>query len=219
MKSIKKNRDDQIEEIIDNQNHILEAVRNLNERLEVIEGRVDDDKINDLKEIIEFKAMIDEELVKNSDDIALMNKMKQENNDSLKLLKSKIDILDKEIEKRGTEPNNSSEVNRKHIEKKENNNTVCKYYNRGYCKHKSWCWNFHAEDVCKIYLQDGKCFEKNCLSRHPNQCRYFKSGCKRANDCAYLHKKEMQSGNDDGLIDNETLVEINVQENNDNKLG
>ena len=78
MKSIKKNRDDQIEEIIDNQNHILEAVRNLNAQLQAIEGKVDDDKMNDLKEIMETQAMIDEVLVNNSEDIALLNKMKQE---------------------------------------------------------------------------------------------------------------------------------------------
>ena len=186
---IKKNTENQIEEILENQNHILEAVRNLNERLEAIERKVDDDKMNDLKDILESQAMIDEVLVKSSDDIALMKKMKQENRDALTLLELKIDILDKEIEKRGTEPNNSNEVNEKHIKKKEKDKTVRKYYNRGYCKHKRWCWNIHAKDVCKIYLKDGKCFEKDCLSKHPNQWRYFKWGCKRDKDCGYLHKK------------------------------
>ena len=173
--------------------------------MEAIERKVDDDKINDLNDIIESQAMIDEVLVKNLDDIALMKKMKEENSDALKLLELKFEILDKEIVKRGTEPNNSNEVNEKHIKKKENDKTVRKYYNRGYCKHKSWCWNFHAEDVCKIYLQDGKCFEKNCISKVDV-------------NCAYLHKKEMQSGNDDDEcpIEYDTLIEIYVQENNDN---
>ena len=51
MKSAKKIRKYQIEEILEKQNFILEAVRNLNERLEAIAKKVDDEKMNDLKDI------------------------------------------------------------------------------------------------------------------------------------------------------------------------
>ena len=86
-----------------NQNYILEAVRNLNERLEAIEKRVDDERM----------------LVKTSDDVALMKKQKEENNHAIKLLESKIEILNKEIQKKGMEPNNSNKGNAKHTEMKE----------------------------------------------------------------------------------------------------
>ena len=57
-----KNKKDQIEELLENQNFILDAVKNLNERLEAIESSSD----------------IDGVIVKNnSDDIALMKKIKK----------------------------------------------------------------------------------------------------------------------------------------------
>ena len=81
-----------------NQDIILEAVKNLNERVEVIENKVDDDKLNDLKDIIESQAVIDEVVVKTSDDIARMQKVKDENSRAINLLESKIETLDKEIQ-------------------------------------------------------------------------------------------------------------------------
>ena len=94
----KKNIDDLIEELLTNQDIILEAVKNLNERVEVIENKVDDDKLNDLKDIIESQAVIDEVVVKTSDDIALMQKVKDENSKAINLLELKIETLDKEIQ-------------------------------------------------------------------------------------------------------------------------
>ena len=43
----KKFRKDQIEEILENQNYILDAVKNLDERLKAIEENIDDDRIKD----------------------------------------------------------------------------------------------------------------------------------------------------------------------------
>ena len=83
-----KNKKDQIEELLENQNFILDAVKNLNERLEAIEKKMDDESINDMKDILESQALIDEVIVKKSDDIALMKKIKWENKDAIKSLES-----------------------------------------------------------------------------------------------------------------------------------
>ena len=63
-----------MDEILLNQNYILDAVQNLNLRLESLEEKIDDDKIKDLTEILEGQSMMDELVVKNSDDIVLLVK-------------------------------------------------------------------------------------------------------------------------------------------------
>ena len=65
---------EQMDEILLNQNYILDAVQNLNLRLESLEEKIDDDKIKDLTEILEGQSMMDELVVKNSDDIVLLVK-------------------------------------------------------------------------------------------------------------------------------------------------
>ena len=72
---------DQVEELMRNQTFILEAVQNLNERLEIIEKNYDVEKMNEIQEILDSQAVIDEVIVKNSDDIANMKKSKEENGD------------------------------------------------------------------------------------------------------------------------------------------
>ena len=58
--------------------------------MEAIEKKIDDEKMDDLKDIRESQGIIDEVLVKTSDDVALMKKQKEENNHAIKLLESKI---------------------------------------------------------------------------------------------------------------------------------
>ena len=64
----------------------------------------------------------------------------------------------------------------------------CKFFNSGYCKYKLECKFSHPKEVCKVYLEEGKCNQKQCKNRHPKVCKWLKreSGCKRA-DCDYLH--------------------------------
>ena len=109
-----KNVNEILEELLTNQDIILEAVKNLNERIEVIENKVDDDKLSDLKDIIETQAVIDEVVVKSSDDIALMQKVKNENSRAIRMLESKIETLDKEIQKKLKElPQNEEKLIKK----------------------------------------------------------------------------------------------------------
>ena len=55
---------DQIEELLENQNFVVDAVKNLNERLGAIEKKMDDESINDMKDILEGQAVIDKVIVK-----------------------------------------------------------------------------------------------------------------------------------------------------------
>ena len=65
MKNIKA----QNKELAENQEHILVAIKNLNERLEANEGKTDDGNHENLKDILNSQTLIDEIVVKNSDDI------------------------------------------------------------------------------------------------------------------------------------------------------
>ena len=86
----------QVEEISKNQNHILKAIKYLDEKIkEVIDNGKNTDEI---KNIIESQDRIDGIIVKNSDDILAMEKTKAENADAIKVLESKIDMINHEIE-------------------------------------------------------------------------------------------------------------------------
>ena len=96
--------------------------------------------------------------------------MKQENDDAIKDLVSKIEILDRELEVRTEELKKQNDA--VHLKQREASQIVCKHFNRGYCKRKSFCWYFHPSDTCKIFLKDGKCEVQDCFSRHPKLCKY-----------------------------------------------
>ena len=67
MKALKE----KVVELEENQNHMLKAIQNLNERLEGMEKRK-----NEVQDIFKSRSMIDEILVKNSDDITVIKKTK-----------------------------------------------------------------------------------------------------------------------------------------------
>ena len=199
---------DQIDELLENQNSIVGAVKNLNERLEAIEKKMDDESIKNMKDILEGQALIDEVIVKNTDDIALMKKIKQENKDAIKSLEAKIDKLDKEIEKRNTSDQDNESKNQNVEDKNlEKNMIMCRYYNRGHCKKKSQCSYIHPRNICKFFWKDGKCEIRDCCSRHPKNCRYNKKGCFRGLDCDYLHYEFQNENESQSAMNVEHFVE------------
>ena len=58
-------------ELEENPNHMLKAIQNLNERLEGMEKRK-----NEVQDIFKSQSMLDEILVKSSDDITVIKKTK-----------------------------------------------------------------------------------------------------------------------------------------------
>ena len=85
---------DQVLELKENQKHMLEAIRYLTEKVDM------ENKEHDVENIVESQAFIDEIIVKNSDDIIAMKRLKHENAESIKKLDTKIDDIDKKVERR-----------------------------------------------------------------------------------------------------------------------
>ena len=85
-----------IDDLMTNQRHILEAIKYLKEQVEDIvkKDKVMNEKDVDVDRILESQAMIDELLVKNCDDILRIKKMKEENADNIKVLDKKIDKIE-----------------------------------------------------------------------------------------------------------------------------
>ena len=59
----------------------------------------------------------------------------------------------------------------------------CKYFNIGFCKHKSKCRFMHPEQICEEYLEKYKCERKEFSLRHLKNTgaanmEYKCSGCK-----------------------------------------
>ena len=84
-----------VSELMKNQRHILEAIKYLDEKVKDIIEKTKDDKKDEVKDIIESQVMIDEIIVKNSDDIRFIKQIKEENAKSIKLLQTRIDKIDK----------------------------------------------------------------------------------------------------------------------------
>ena len=67
-------------------------------------------------------------------------------------------------------------------------NQVCRYYQTGYCKHRSHCQQRHIDEICP---NKRECKEIMCGKRHQKICRYFAKQSKcRFERCAYSHEKD-----------------------------
>ena len=86
-----------VKELVVNQDHMLNAIKFLSEKLEEVTEKVNNDK-SDVRELLESQAMIDALVVKTSDDILSIKKAKEENLAAIKKLDTKIDQMKKEIE-------------------------------------------------------------------------------------------------------------------------
>lgn len=208
----KMKNSNKINELLENQNHILEAIKNLNERLEVIEERISDEHYNDVKDILESQLMIDELIVKNSDEIGVIKKIKEDNASAIKVLESKIENIDKEIMVLGK----NEEKTEPEVQKK------CSYYDKGFCRQKDSCKFYHPEKSCGDFRKDGICQKSFCRDRHPKMCRYWKRGfCFRGDSCCFTHTKKEDASNDkaDFNID-KTGKESTIEEadNNENDI-
>lgn len=179
----KSNMKLEIDELHRNQNHILEAVKNLNERLEKMEEKLDDQKCDEFKEILNSQRMIDEIIVKNSDDIALLMKDKAMNGqniikETMKKVVEDIQNIDKKIQLLDMKEKESLDRVRK-----------CSYYNKGFCKLQKECPFYHPETLCSQFESEGICLKTICRDRHQRPCRYWRRGeCFRGETCEFSHR-------------------------------
>jgi hypothetical protein len=222
MKTLKE----QVVEVNKNQNHILEAINHLNQRLEHLEEKFKDDKINNLQDILESQETMDAIIVKNSNDIILMKKKKEENEELIKSLEEKICTIDKDIATMTTNLQNKFERLRIEVAKVKYENKLkvkCKFFNIGFCRMKENCPFLHKSlDMCDFYKNGTNCQNQNCDDRHPKCCRYFKRGsCFRKESCLYFHKHldglENERNNGENMNDQVKNTDINCMEieNND----
>ena len=91
---------------------------------------------------------------------------------------------------------------------------VCHYNQTGFCKYRDKCKNKHVNDTCA----DGNCSTKQCLKRHPKDCRKYKSntGCSFNRECAYKHDTENDSTNQDEI--NKAVANVTIKHENEIKV-
>ena len=235
---------EQVNELAENQKHILVAIKYLKERMEHMLKKFDDEKTDDVNEILESQEMIDALVVKNSDDIILIKKLRDENSLAMKTLESKIDDINKEI---GTsiktiqakldvskieQNDKDDEVEVSHNEDKradKSKEKTCKFFNTGFCRMKEYCAFKHKSGmICETHSKGFKCENKLCSQRHPRACRHYRRGnCWWGRSCSYLHeismndKKEMYSNiveqNEKKTVDNDSEIE-RMDDNNSNTI-
>ena len=202
---------DQVLELKENQKHMLEAIRYLTEKVKDMEN-----KEHDVENIVESQAFIDEIIVKNSDDIIAMKRLKHENAESIKKLDTKIDDIDKEVERRTLKIKEELEcktICKEDIDniakaiKERDNDKICNHFNRGYCRLKERCpYKHKSKEICTEHLRRTLCLNQKCNKRHPKMCRDFLRGiCWRRDSCAYLHCYEPKIGTIDKIVITEDI--------------
>ena len=93
---------------------MLEAIKYLSERIEDVTDKANNEKTN-VRDILDSQAMIDAIIVKKtSDDIVLIKKIKEENDAAIKILDTKIDKINEELE---TTRNDIRDKTKKHKDK------------------------------------------------------------------------------------------------------
>ena len=191
MKTLKE----KVIELEENQKHILEAIKYLDGQLKGNIEKNDIGQINDFNNILESQSMIDQLIVKNSDDIVLIKKTRRDNSIAIRDVESKIDTIEKEIQSIQSKLESSKEdeevvENVKEIEDSHaHKSRKCKHFNTGFCKLKDSCSFGHKSlKICESHRNAVKCENVGCEERHPKPCRYLKRGyCWRKESCAYDH--------------------------------
>lgn len=176
--------EEQVETLKNNQEHVIEAFKNLNDRFGAIEGIIDVGQLKDAKNIVESQAMIDELIVKNADDIKILQEWKKRNLEAIQNMDQEIKTV-KDMEIKIMENIRVAEKDDEFVKLLDDK---CRYWDRGYCKYQKQCKFEHPMATCEIFLKEGKCKQRTCEKRHPISCYFWKGdGCNRGKYCAYLH--------------------------------
>ena len=108
---------EQINQLMENQTHILNAIKYLDERMTKVDEKELEKHRGEIKDILQSQAMLDEIIVKSSDDILLMKKAKEENVVAIQMLDAKLDKINevlkmtkKEIKDKEEKKNNFPQV-------------------------------------------------------------------------------------------------------------
>ena len=167
---------------------ILVTVRDLKASVDALKRKDTTKENKEIKEIMDAQRTIDKVIDANKDAI------KRIDEEVKQIVVNKLDA------KTNTASDKAKEDGGK-IRVEDKNRKKCRYYDRGFCKYNKKCRFLHPEGICQDYLETLKCGGKECFQRHPKLCRWDqgKGGCKRGEDCLYLHKEERLNINVDNV--------------------
>ena len=154
---------------------IVSLVKDLKARLESLEIKVQPGNDQEVKDIAEKQARLDELVVVNKESIIRIDKEMEEMKNS-------------GFGSQSSRGNHTEEV--KGASEKGIVTKKCRYYDKGYCKYASKCRYSHPKEMCRTYKESKRCKDRGCGGRHPRACKWFQRdvGCRRLN-CDYLHVK------------------------------
>ena len=108
-----------------NQHHILEAIKYLKEKVE--EDNHGNDRLKEMQDMIESQALIEEVIVKNSDDIQIIKRSKEEANTALRSIDVQIARIQKELEAMTKKTKNKEKMEKKDKLQQSNDNVDNKF--------------------------------------------------------------------------------------------
>ena len=135
----------QLKQIVTNQKLFKNIVLHLVKSVTNIEDKVED-----------IKTQSNMKLFDQQDEF---EKLMKENNNEIKAINDKIDML---------------KVKEKAVENISSNLNICSFFNKGYCSSKEICPFYLPKEICEIYLSKGVCRKLVCKYRHLKDCRYWK---------------------------------------------
>ena len=88
----------------------------------------------------------------------------------------------------------------------EENDDLCRFYQKGFCKFRQHCHKRHKSQICKDL---NECRNKKCQERHPQVCKYFAKDqkCRYSEKCAYLHTENLNAQDKLNAILGQALTE------------
>ena len=158
------------------------TLKALKEAVEALQKNTPAKENDEIKEILKRQKVVEDGIASNADALSRIDREIDELSNKIKVTKDGINNQndEKETGDKLQKQNNIKQVQRK----------ICRYYNKGHCKYRNKYRFFHPQNICKVYLESGKCVGKECSDRHPKTCRYWsrnKTGCARNFDCDFLH--------------------------------
>ena len=94
--------------------------------------------------------------------------------------------------------------------------SICQFFKFGFCKFGTSCRNKHVATIC----ENIQCDVRNCLLRHPRDCKYFRAynRCKFDSYCMFKHVSNKTSDARSRFEDNDLEKKIENLEEEVKKL-